>query len=113
MNITHDLHIHTSLSFCGKDEALVENYVAQAAELGLTRLGFTDHMWDSAVPGMPWWYRQTDIQNAEHVLQLKSVLEEHRGCGVELFMGCEAEYDYPGRGVALTEAVAEQFEEVQ
>ena len=68
MHITADLHMHTHLSFCGQDEATVENYIAQAPELGLTRLGFTDHMWDSAVPGMPWWYRQTDIQNVEHVL---------------------------------------------
>lgn len=110
MHITHDLHIHTALSFCGKDEALVENYVAQASALGLKKLGFTDHMWDSAVPGMPWWYRQTDIQNVEHVLQLQSVLEQYRGRGAELLMGCEAEYDYPGRGVALTEAAAEQFD---
>ena len=110
MNITTDLHMHTHLSFCGKDEATVENYVAQAAGLSLTCLGFTDHMWDSAVPGMPWWYRQTDIQNVEHVLQLRSVLEQNRDCGVALLMGCEAEYDYPGRGVALTEAAAEQFD---
>ncbi len=110
MHITHDLHMHTHLSFCGKDEATVENYVAQAAALGLTKLGFTDHMWDSAVPGMPWWYRQTDVQDVSHVLQLKPVLEQYRGRGVELLMGCEVEYDYPGRGPALTEAAAEQFD---
>ena len=110
MHITADLHMHTHLSFCGKDEATVENYIRQAPELGLTRMAFTDHMWDSAVPGMPWWYRQTDVQNVEHVLQLRSVLEQCRGRGVELLMGCEVEYDYPGRGSALTEAAAEQFD---
>ena len=110
MRITHDLHMHTHLSFCGKDEATVENYVAQAAALGLGKLGFTDHMWDSAVPDMPWWYRQTDIQNVAHVTQLRPVLEQLRGRGVELLFGCEAEYDYARRGVALTEAAAEQFD---
>ena len=110
MHITHDLHMHTHLSFCGKDEATVENYLAQAAALGLTKLGFTDHVWDSAVEGMPWWYRQTDIQNVPHVLRTRPLLEQFRGCGVTLLMGCEAEYDYPHRGVALTEAAAEQFD---
>ena len=110
MNITHDLHMHTHLSYCGKDEATVENYLAQAAALGLTRLGFTDHVWDSAVEGMPHWYRQTDVQDAAHVLQTRPVLEQYRGCGVDLLMGCEAEYDYAHRSVALTEAAAEQFD---
>ena len=110
LKLEHDFHVHTHLSNCGHDSATIAHYVAKARELGIKKLGMADHMWDSAVPGMPWWYRQTDIQNVEHVLQLKRVLEAHRGCGVDLLMGCEAEYDYPGRGVALTEAAAEQFD---
>jgi len=110
MHIQHDLHMHTHLSYCGKDDATVENYVAQAQALGLRKLGITDHVWDSAVEGMPEWYRQTDIQNVPHVLRTRPLLEQYRNCGVELLMGCEAEYDYAHRGVALTEAAAEQFD---
>ena len=110
MNVTHDLHMHTALSFCGKDDATVENYLAQAEELGLTILGFTDHMWDDAHPGMPWWYRQDVRQNVEHVLQLRGEIEALRGRGVRLLHGCEAEYDYPARSTALSMAAAEQFD---
>ena len=110
MNITHDLHMHSYLSFCGKDEATVENYVAQAGALGLTTLGFTDHVWDDACPGMPAWYQQGGRQNVDHVLQLRSAVEACRGRGVRLLHGCEAEYDYPARSTALSMAAAEQFD---
>lgn len=110
MNITHDLHMHTYLSFCGKDEATVENYLAQAETLGLQTLGFTDHVWDDAHPGMPAWYQQGGRQNVPHVMQLRSRIEACRGRGVRLLHGCEAEYDYPGRTTALSMAAAEQFD---
>ena len=110
MNITHDLHMHSYLSFCGKDEATVENYMAQAPELGLTTIGITDHVWDDACPGMPWWYRQDVRQNVEHVLQLRRDIEACRGRGVRILHGCEAEYDYAARSTALSMAAAEQFD---
>ena len=111
MRITHDLHMHTSLSYCGKDEATVENYLRQAPELGLTTLGFTDHMWDDAHPGMPAWYRQDNVrQNVAHVLQLRPVIEGLRDRGVRLLHGCEAEYDLAQRSTALSMEAAERFD---
>ena len=110
MKITHDLHMHTHLSFCGKDEATVENYLRQAPELGLTTIGITDHVWDDAHPGMPPWYRQDVRQNVEHVLQARAEIEACRGRGVRILHGCEAEYDYPGRSTALSVESAEKFD---
>ena len=33
MKITHDFHVHTHYSICGKDNATVEHYVAAAKKL--------------------------------------------------------------------------------
>ena len=110
MHITHDLHMHTALSFCGQDDATVENYLAQAGELGLTTLGFTDHLWDDAHPGMPAWYQQGGRQNVPHVMALRPEIEALRGRGVRILHGCEAEYDLAARATALSVAAAEDFD---
>jgi len=107
MKIAHDLHIHTNLSACGQKTATLENYLAAAAQLGMKKLAFTNHVWDSVVPGAPEWYRP---QNVAHVARLRAELERARGCGAEVIFGCEAEYDYAGRGLSLTEEAAEQFD---
>ena len=94
MKITSDLHIHTNLSSCAKRDATFEGYVANAAKDGLTCLGFTDHLWDSArIPGVTGWYAP---QNVEHVLQLKEKLPLEMD-GVRLLFGCETEFAYDGK----------------
>lgn len=65
MRIDHDFHIHTQLSLCAKDDATVENYIRSAKRLGLRKLGFANHMWDSAVPGALEWCQK---QSFEHSL---------------------------------------------
>ena len=67
----YDLHIHTRLSSCAKPEALAADYIARAKEMGLSAIAFTDHMWDSAVPGASNWYKP---QNYEHICELKKEL---------------------------------------
>ena len=70
----HDLHIHTSLSSCAKPTALAADYIVRAKEMGLNTIAFTDHMWDSAVPGASKWY---EPQNYEHICRLKAHCTEY------------------------------------
>ena len=107
MKITHDFHIHTSRSLCANESATVEHYVENAAVLGLKKLGFADHFWDENVPNTGKFYK---IEHYDHVATIKDELEKFKGQGVELYFGCECEYDYNSRGIAVTEEVAEKFD---
>lgn len=107
MNITHDFHIHTKLSPCAKETATVQHYLKKAKELQLKKIGFADHFWDSAIKGANEFY---EPQSYEHLLQLKSELSELNTDGIEVFWGCEAEYDAVRRDVAITEETAEKFD---
>ena len=90
MRIEHDFHIHTNLSRCAKAGATVEYYLETARQLGLKKIGFSDHFWDDAIEGANGFYRP---QNYEHVVQLKQELERAAAEDVKIYFGCEAEYD--------------------
>ena len=107
MRIEHDFHIHTNLSRCAKEGATVEYYIALAKELGLKKIGFSDHFWDDAIEGANGFYRP---QNYEHVVQLKEKLASVAEKDVKIYFGCEAEYDPVHHGVAVTEETAEKFD---
>lgn len=106
MKVTHDFHIHTALSVCAKPEATFALYQKTAREMGLSKIGFSDHLWDDAYEQVcPGFYRK---QNVSHVLQLKETI--HDFDGIKVYMGCEAEYNPRIHGVALTEENAEKFD---
>ena len=108
MKITSDLHIHTALSKCAKPEATVAYYMDKARELGLKTLGFSDHLWDSAIPNANGFYRP---QHFEYISQIKPELEAADKSGIDrILFGAEGEYDPWRHGVALTKEVAEQLE---
>lgn len=107
MVINHDIHLHTHLSRCGKEDAYVNAYVAQAAELGLTLLGFTDHMWDDAFPGWPDFY---DGQNFAHIDSLKEEIAQTEHPGVRILHGAEVEYDPARRDLAITPENVEKLD---
>lgn len=107
MQIRHDFHIHTHLSRCAKETATVEGYLDHAKRLGLRKLGFSDHFWDEKIEGANTFYQP---QNLAHVLSLKPTLEAAAAEGIQLFFGCETEYDPVHHGVAITEETAEQFD---
>lgn len=107
MKIEHDFHIHTTLSLCANETATVENYLATAKKLGLKKLGFSNHFWDSAIGGAIEWYQQQDY---EHVARLKLELDRVTAEDVKIYFGCETEYDPVHHGVALTEETAEKFD---
>lgn len=108
MKIISDLHIHTHLSLCAKPEATVDYYMDNARAMGLRVLGFTDHMWDSAIPGANGFYSP---QSFEYISQIREELERADKTGIDrIYFGAECEYDPRRHGVALTPAVAEQLD---
>ena len=44
MRINHDFHIHTNLWLCAAETLTAEHYINKAKELGLNKIGFTNHM---------------------------------------------------------------------
>lgn len=106
MQIKHDFHIHTSLSVCAKETATVEHYFNVAQRLGLNKIGFSDHFWDSSFDAPNDFYRTQDY---EHVSRLKPMLENAPE-GLNVYFGCEAEYDPKRRDVGITEETAEKFD---
>ena len=108
MKITSDLHVHTRLSSCAKPEATVAYYMDKAREMGLKTLGFTDHLWDSAIPNANKFYVPQDFA---HISEIRAELDAADKSGIDrVLFGAEGEYDPWRHGVALTPAVAEQLE---
>ena len=107
MKITHDFHVHTSLSICANETATVENYIAHAKRLGLTKIGFSDHFGAKDIPNARGFYRAHPF---EHNAQLKDTLASIHEPGIRFYFGCETEYHTPKRDIALTEGEAEQFD---
>ncbi len=116
MHITHDFHIHTNLSLCAQPDADVVGFIKAADENGITKIGFANHFWDDTLKhNYPYtvqneareWYA---IQNFAHIAQIKADLQKVTSDRVTTYFGCEVEYDYPHHSVALTEAIAEQFD---
>ena len=104
--VDHDIHVHTFLSACSHDEGAVPaSMLGRAAEQGVRTVGFTDHLWDAAVPGSSEWYRPQDFT---HISQIRKQLPEDTG-GVRVMVGCETEYVGGGR-VGISPAVAEQLD---
>ena len=107
MQILHDFHLHTNLSVCASREVTAADYVANARRLGLTKLGFSNHFWDSAIEGANTFYQPQDYA---HLLLLKPELEKLACDDVRFYFGCEAEYDPVHHGIAVTEEVAQRFD---
>lgn len=130
MKITHDFHIHTKLSSCAPDDSgSLQAYLAHAKRLGLKKLGFSDHYWDekipadflslndnvtaNTIPGAPATYDFYTVQNTPHIWQLKNEIDqltdEEKG-DIQIYFGCEAEYDPFHRDLAVTDETAEKFD---
>jgi len=107
MRYRHDFHIHTVHSGDASKKATVEAYVAAAKEMGLTQLGFAEHFWDDRVEGaFPFYVPQTFAK----VSQTREEIKQIQDPGMELYFGCEVEYDPAHNAPALTPEIAEQFD---
>ena len=103
--VRQDLHIHTSLSLCAKPTAVAADYIKAAKAMGLSVIAFTNHMWDSAIPGASNWYSKQDFN---HILPLKEELSAEEK-GLKILFGCECECDKNGT-VAISREVAQQMD---
>lgn len=117
MVITHDFHVHTELSLCAEKGATVTGYIDKAIEHGIKKIGFSDHFWDEKIDCVNKSYTVRNncneyytTQNFAYVSRALSDINDCRGKGVEIFFGCEAEYDPFHHGVAITEETAEKFD---
>ena len=106
MKISHDIHIHTNLSVCAKPAATFDMYAEAAKENGLTVIGFADHLWDDTYEHVCRGFYKS--QNVEHVLKLRQDIKPLDG--IDVYLGCEAEYDPLIKGVALSPENAEKFD---
>lgn len=84
----NDLHIHSKLSSCSRDENQTnERILEYAKQNNLKTICLTDHFWDERVPTILSWYTG---QNLEHV---KKALPLPQSDGIEFLFGCETEMD--------------------
>jgi len=80
------------------------DYIERAAEAGLDTIGFSNHFWDSDVPGVNGWYTGLDL---DYLMTIKDEITPKNG--VKTLIGCECEF--PGR-LALTKEHAKEFDYV-
>ena len=102
MFINHDMHIHTHYSPCADGTATAEHYIKKAYELGLKKIGFSDHMWDSAVKCTIPDYQPLTYERISQIRAEVSALDTD---GIEILFGCETECDKNGT-VAISEELA-------
>lgn len=93
--IDNDLHIHTYLSLCSKDEKQNPTAILDYAKANnLKNICITDHYWDSAVPcntTVNWWYEE---QNYDHISKILPLPQDEN---VKFLFGCEADMDSDNR----------------
>jgi len=93
--VDNDLHIHTYLSLCSKDEKQNPGAILDYAKSNnFKRVCITDHYWDSAVPcntAVNWWY---EAQGYDHISEC---LPLPKDSNVKFMFGCEADMDSDNR----------------
>ena len=108
MIITQDLHVHTNLSPCAARDATVESYFEAWRLNGTTTVGIADHLWDESMPNpCP---GRTPATGMKETLALKERLKTVDTQGIRVLVGCETEYDYARRGIALSPEAAAQLD---
>ncbi len=84
----HDLHIHSKISLCSRDEEQnAERILRYALENNLKKICVTDHFWDEAVPGATDWYKKQNYKWIEAILPLP------KSDKVQFLFGAETEMD--------------------
>lgn len=109
MKIQHDFHIHTIYSLDADKSAIIENYIKEAKNIGYKKLGFAEHFWDNKIEGAFEFYRNFTF---EHFLPVKKGIKSLTNSQLQLYFGCEVEYDPVHRAPAITEETAEKFDYV-
>lgn len=120
MKITHDFHIHTHLSLCADKSATAEAYAKIFKDIGLKKVGFSDHFWDDTYENSHAFFQEQVSQhdparfyipqNFEHLCLLKPELEKVDFGDIQVFFGCETDYDPVNRRPAISCETAEKFD---
>ena len=104
MKVSHDIHLHTFLSDCCHDERMTTAAVLEhALNKGYDTLCYTDHCWDSTVPGASNWYAP---QSIEHAFSNHPLPESK---DIRICMGVETEY-CGGKKLGLSRASFDKFD---
>ena len=83
----HDLHIHSRLSLCSRDEKQSpENILRYAEHYQFNTICLTDHCWDETVPGCD--FEAYQAQNYPYICQSKPLPQSKN---VRFLFGCETE----------------------
>ena len=86
--VDHDYHIHSFISKCCVDERQTAGAILDYAKNNnFKKICITDHMWDSAVPGVSNWYTGQDFDHIAKILPLPQ--DEN----VKFYFGAETEID--------------------
>jgi HisJ family histidinol phosphate phosphatase len=95
LKIDHDFHIHTVLSACCSDaNQTVENISRVARELGLKKIGFSDHTWENPMLVPSAWYQP---QGGSRIIELAHEAKRYADDDLEILVGCEVETIAPGK----------------
>lgn len=102
-----DLHVHTNLSLCADQRLATPRNMCRAAKKnGFDTVCFSNHLWDSDVPGASPWY---ETQDFAHVMQIKEQIPHEND--MHLLVGGECEFfTYRGNIFALTEPHASELD---
>ena len=89
LTLNSDLHVHTDLSPCASRAATVRAQLEAAKACGIETLGFSNHYWDSEIPGANSWYQPLDT---DHLMKIRgeiAALEDD--FGIRILVGAEIE----------------------
>ena len=92
-----DLHTHTKESRCASRLAELSGYLPFCESEGIEAIGIADHLYDG--------------RGLEAMCRTKQDAERFCGCGVEIYIGCEAELFYT-REPYLTREMAKELDYV-
>lgn len=106
MQLTADLHIHTTLSACCSDPGqTIGKCVPLLAEKGLKKIAFTDHIWrNPAVPPSPWYAPQ----DGTAILALADEIRK-KDHSIQVLAGCEADMIAPDK-IGITKDFCEKMD---
>lgn len=106
MKVTHDIHVHTSLSLCSGDSGQTPKIVLETYEkMGIKLIGFANHMWENKkFDKLTNFY---NVQNYDYIMQIKDLLPKESS--IKILVGCETEY-CGGDKIGITPEVAEKLD---
>ena len=108
MQIQHDFHLHTTVSFCADESATIKNYFERFRQTNLKKIAFTDHFWDcSKAEPENEWIAQYDYP---YLAKIKEEIEKEGDVPFQVYFGCEVEYQPLAGGLILSEETAEKFD---